>query len=138
MLKEAHPDVFQLSVSHTTRGPRPGEKNETDYYFTTMENFEKLIAENGFVEHAKFGGNRYGTSKMALEKMRAEGKVAVLDIEMEVRYTQNIALTMYKNIKSNSYIGCQTNQGRRPGRPLRVHRPSLLLGSRGSSQGQRH
>lgn len=84
MLKEAHPDVFQLSVSHTTRGPRPGEKHETDYYFTTMEEFEKLIAENGFVEHAKFGGNRYGTSKMALEKMRAEGKVAVLDIEMEV------------------------------------------------------
>lgn len=50
-----------------------------------MENFEKMIEEEGFVEHAKFGGNRYGTSKAMIERMMEEGKVVVLDIEMEVR-----------------------------------------------------
>lgn len=136
MLKEAHPDVFQLSVSHTTRGPRPGEKHETDYYFTTMEEFEKLIAENGFVEHAKFGGNRYGTSKMALEKMRADGKVAVLDIEMEVLIS--LSHPSSPSIMLTFPPGCQTNQGRRPRRPLRLHRPSIVLRSRDSLKGQRN
>lgn len=136
MLKEAHPDVFQLSVSHTTRGPRPGEKHETDYYFTTMEEFEKLIAENGFVEHAKFGGNRYGTSKMALEKMRAEGKVAVLDIEMEVLTSSSHY--SFSFIMLTIMPGRQTNQGRRPRRPLRLHRSSIVLRSRDSLEGQRN
>ena len=132
MLKEAHPDVFQLSVSHTTRGPRPGEKHETDYYFTTMEEFEKLIAENGFVEHAKFGGNRYGTSKMALEKMRAEGKVAVLDIEMEVSSFLKKKIPIM-SFKSNNLPGRQTNQGRRPRRTLRFHRSPIILRPRNPS-----
>lgn len=48
-----------------------------------MEDFEKLIAEDGFVEHAKFGGNRYGTSKKMIEEQQAKGRIVVLDIEME-------------------------------------------------------
>jgi guanylate kinase len=55
-----------------------------DYYYTDMETFEKMIAEGGFVEHAKFGGNRYGTSRKMIEEMQGKGKVVVLDIEMEV------------------------------------------------------
>lgn len=48
-----------------------------------MEEFEALIAKDGFVEHAKFGGNRYGTSKATIEEQTAKGRVVVLDIEME-------------------------------------------------------
>ncbi len=55
-----------------------------DYYYITMEQFEKMIEEGAFVEHAKFGGNRYGTSKKMIEEKSAEGKIVVLDIEMEV------------------------------------------------------
>lgn len=83
LLLTRHPSVFATSISHTTRDPRPGEQRDVDYYYTTMENFEKMIGEDGFVEHAMFGGNRYGTSKAMIEKMMKEGKVVVLDIEME-------------------------------------------------------
>lgn len=79
----SHPDTFTLSVSHTTRGPRPGETDGKDYHFVPMEDFEALIAKDGFVEHAKFGGNRYGTSKATIEEQTAKGRVVVLDIEME-------------------------------------------------------
>jgi len=84
MLRDRHPGIFALSVSHTTRSPRPGEANAVDYHFVTMEEFEKLIAEDGFVEHAKFGGNRYGTSKMTIQEQTQKGSVVLLDIEMEV------------------------------------------------------
>lgn len=83
-LFERHPDCFVLSVSHTTRDPRPGEADKVDYHFVKMEEFEDLIAKDGFVEHAKFGGNRYGTSKMTIEEQSAKNKVVLLDIEMEV------------------------------------------------------
>ncbi|EHY55825.1 Guanylate kinase [Exophiala dermatitidis] len=90
-----HPDLFGFSVSHTTRNPRPGEQDGVHYHFTTTENFEKMIAENAFVEHAKFGGNYYGSSKMAVQDVAegrgktiegtpAEGKrICIFDIEME-------------------------------------------------------
>lgn len=50
-----------------------------------MSTFEQMIADDGFVEHAKFGGNRYGTSKKMIGELTAGGRVVVLDIEMEVR-----------------------------------------------------
>ncbi|KAI2631648.1 guanylate kinase [Xylaria nigripes] len=82
-LFELHPDTFTLSVSHTTRGPRPGEAHGVDYFFVQMSEFEDLIAADGFVEHAQFGSNRYGTSKATIEEQTTKGKVVVLDIEME-------------------------------------------------------
>ncbi|EFX06565.1 guanylate kinase [Grosmannia clavigera kw1407] len=82
-LFERHPDAFCLSVSHTTRKPRPGEKDGVDYHYVTMEEFEKLIGQDAFVEHAKFGGNRYGTSKKTVADQTAKGRVVLLDIEME-------------------------------------------------------
>jgi guanylate kinase len=85
LLLTRRPNVFATSVSHTTREPRPGEKAGVDYYYIKMEEFEKMIEESKFVEHAKFGGNRYGTSKMTISDLTASGKVVVLDIEMEVR-----------------------------------------------------
>ncbi|KHO01849.1 guanylate kinase [Metarhizium album ARSEF 1941] len=78
-----HPDTFCLSVSHTTRSPRPGETDGVDYHYVSMADFEDLIASQGFVEHAQFGGNRYGTSKRTIEEQTSKGKVVLLDIEME-------------------------------------------------------
>ena len=49
-----------------------------------MQEFEDLIAKDGFVEHAKFGGNRYGSSKKMIEELEKGGRVVVFDIEMEV------------------------------------------------------
>jgi guanylate kinase len=90
-----HPDLFGFSVSHTTRKPRPGEEDGTHYHFTSVENFEKMIAEDAFEEHAKFGGNYYGSSRKAVEAVAqgkgksidgsaAEGpRTCIFDIEME-------------------------------------------------------
>ncbi|KAL6885157.1 guanylate kinase [Trichoderma longibrachiatum] len=83
MLFDRHPDTFALSVSHTTRAPRPGEVDGVHYHFVSMDAFEDLIARDGFVENAKYGRNRYGTSKMTIEEQTKKGKVVVLDIEME-------------------------------------------------------
>lgn len=83
LLLERHPNTFATSISHTTRDPRPGEQRDVDYYYVSMAEFEKKIAEGGFVEHAKFGGNRYGTSKAMIEEFMGRGRIVVLDIEME-------------------------------------------------------
>ena len=90
-----HPDLFGFSVSHTTRKPRPGEEHGTHYHFTTVEDFEKLIAEDAFEEHANFGGNYYGSSRKAVSDVangkgksidgsQAQGsRICIFDIEME-------------------------------------------------------
>ncbi|KAK4197658.1 putative guanylate kinase [Triangularia verruculosa] len=82
-LFQNHPDTFTLSVSHTTRGPRPGETDGVHYHFVTKEAFETLKQADGFIENAKFGDNYYGTSKQTIEEQKAKGKVTVLDIEVE-------------------------------------------------------
>ena len=84
ILLERHPDTFATSISHTTRDPRPGEIRGQDYHYVSMQEFEDLIEKKGFVEHAKFGGNRYGTSRRMIEDLSKMGKVVILDIEMEV------------------------------------------------------
>ncbi|KAK0715573.1 guanylate kinase [Lasiosphaeris hirsuta] len=83
LLFERNPETFTLSVSHTTRGPRPGEENGTHYHFVTKEGFASLKNNGGFVESAQFGDNFYGTSKATIEEQTRKGKVVVLDIEME-------------------------------------------------------
>lgn len=70
-------------MSHTTRAPRPGERDGVEYHFVSGDDFEALAGAGGFVEHARFGGNRYGTSRRALDEQTARGRVVVLDIEME-------------------------------------------------------
>ena len=76
------PDCFAFSVSHTTRNPRPGEKEGKDYFYVTRPVFEKMIEDGGFLEHAEFSGNRYGTSKKAVELIQKTGKICVLDVEV--------------------------------------------------------
>ncbi|ORY56978.1 guanylate kinase [Pseudomassariella vexata] len=83
LLFTRNPNQFTLSVSHTTRKPRDGEQHGQHYFFVTMSEFEDLISRDGFVEHAQFGSNRYGTSKATIAEQEAKGLVTVLDIEME-------------------------------------------------------
>jgi guanylate kinase len=103
VLLELHPGVFATSISHTTRDPRPGEVRDQDYYYVSMEEFEDLIEKGGFVEHAKFGGNRYGTSRKMIEDMGKKGKVVILDIEMEV--CPGSHLPPFLNCQAEHYIG---------------------------------
>ncbi|KAI5292466.1 hypothetical protein KEM52_006336 [Ascosphaera acerosa] len=77
------PQTFGFSVSHTTRSPRPGEQDGREYYFTTREAFLDLVKADGFIEHAQFGGNYYGTSKQAVKTVAEQQRICILDIEME-------------------------------------------------------
>jgi len=72
-----------LSVSATTRPPRPGESDGVDYHFMTPDEFEHRVAAGDFVEHATYSGNRYGTLRSELERRLEEGEGVVLEIEVE-------------------------------------------------------
>jgi guanylate kinase len=77
------PGMFGFSVSHTTRAPRAGEENGKDYHFSTKEAMEKEIAAGGFLEHANVHGNFYGTSFDAVKDVAGQGKVCILDIDVQ-------------------------------------------------------
>lgn len=74
------PDL-KLSISHTTRKPRNGEKNGIDYYFIDKETFKKMIDTDEFVEWAEVYGNFYGTSKKAINSLISNGYDILLDID---------------------------------------------------------
>ncbi|KAJ3297887.1 hypothetical protein HDU79_001644 [Rhizoclosmatium sp. JEL0117] len=80
-----YPNSFAFSVSHTTRGPRPGEEDGKAYFFVTREKFDELLAQEVpfFIEHAEFGGNHYGTSFQTVKNAQDQGKICVLDVEMK-------------------------------------------------------
>ena len=81
-LLERMPDL-ELSVSATTRAPRPGEQDGVDYHFLTPEQFAARVAAGDFVEHANYSGNRYGTLRSDLEHRLAQGAGVVLEIEVQ-------------------------------------------------------
>lgn len=74
---------FWVSVSATTREPRPNEKEGVDYFFVTENKFEQMIAKDEFLEWAEFAGARYGTPKAPVEESRHLGKHVLLEIEIE-------------------------------------------------------
>lgn len=82
-LMEAYPDQYMLSVSMTTRDPRPGEENGREYWFVTDEEFEREIQRGGLIEHAGYVGHYYGTPKAPVEKAMSEGKDVLLEIEIQ-------------------------------------------------------
>lgn len=82
-LKARHPSLFATTVSHTTRAPRPGEVSGREYHFISPSEFEDLITQGAFVEHARFGGNNYGTSRCTIDAVRLSQRIPILDIEME-------------------------------------------------------
>lgn len=74
---------IELSVSYTTRPPRPGEVDGREYHFVTREKFEALVTEDEFLEHAEVYGNLYGTSKKWIESKRANGADVLLEIDWQ-------------------------------------------------------
>ena len=74
---------LRLSVSATTRAPREGEVDGREYYFVTHEQFDELIAQDGFLEHAEYVGNKYGTPKAPVYEMLDEGLDVILEIEVK-------------------------------------------------------
>ncbi len=72
-----------LSVSATTRAPRPGEVDGVDYHFLSPEEFEARVRAGEFLEHATYSGNRYGTLRPEVERLIAEGTPVVLEIEVQ-------------------------------------------------------
>ena len=82
-LMEKYSDAYALSVSMTTRGPRTGETDGVHYFFVSREQFEKNIAEDGFIEHAQYCGNYYGNTRAYVEKQLSEGKNVILEIEIQ-------------------------------------------------------
>jgi guanylate kinase len=81
-LLERIPEL-ELSVSATTREPRPGEKDGRDYHFLSEAEFERRVEAGDFLEHAAYSGHRYGTLREAVEGRLAEGRSVVLEIEVQ-------------------------------------------------------
>ena len=88
-----------LSVSATTRAPRPGETQGVDYHFLSPDEFDRRVAGGEFVEHATYSGRRYGTLRSELEGRLARGEPVVLEIEVQgarqVRQTMPEALQVF-------------------------------------------
>ncbi len=81
-LRERHPEL-ELSVSATTRRPRPGEEDGVAYHFLTEEDFDRRLARGEFVEHASYAGHRYGTLRAELDRRSRGGAPVVLEIELQ-------------------------------------------------------
>ena len=79
----AENENMHLSVSATTRSPRPGETDGVEYFFKTREEFEEMINEGAFIEYTSYNGNYYGTPKAAVLNKLTEGKDVILEIEVE-------------------------------------------------------
>jgi guanylate kinase len=99
-LLKLHPDKVGLSVSHTTRLPRPGEICGTHYHFVKKEWMAEKINENSidknfFIEHANVHGNLYGTSRKAVEFVQSQSKVCILDVDVQG----------VKQIKKSNFLG---------------------------------
>ena len=81
-LSQKYPNI-KISISHTTRKPRPNEIDGVDYHFVSQVEFEELIKKNNFYEHAKIFDNYYGTSKNSVNKLHQENYDVVFDIDWQ-------------------------------------------------------
>ncbi|MGW7521260.1 guanylate kinase [Streptomyces sp. NPDC054796] len=81
-MRKAHPEVW-LSVSATTRTPRPREVHGVQYFFVDDEEFDKLIANGELLEWAEFAGNRYGTPRQAVLEHLGRGEPVLLEIDLQ-------------------------------------------------------
>jgi guanylate kinase len=97
-LLEQLPEL-ELSVSATTRQPRPGERDGVDYHYMTPAEFERSVAAGDFLEHATYSDNRYGTLRSEIERRLAQGHPVVLEIELQgarqVRETMPEAVAVF-------------------------------------------
>jgi guanylate kinase len=81
-LRSVHPEVW-LSVSATTRRPRPGERHGVQYFFVDDDEFDKLVANGELLEWAEFAGHRYGTPRRAVLDKLAAGEPVLLEIDLQ-------------------------------------------------------
>jgi guanylate kinase len=81
-LLERMPEL-ELSVSATTRAPRAGERDGIDYHFMSEDEFDRMVREGRFLEHASYSGKRYGTPRSEVEPRLAAGRSVVLEIEVQ-------------------------------------------------------
>ena len=97
-LRERVPEL-ELSVSATTRAPRPGEEDGVAYHFLTDADFQRRVEAGEFVEHATYSGRRYGTLRAELDRQTRDGHPVVLEIEVQgarqVRRTMPEALQVF-------------------------------------------
>jgi len=76
-------DSAVVSVSHTTRKPRPGEVDGGDYHFVDVETFQAMAGEDAFLEHARVFDNHYGTSRQAVSEQLMAGRDVILEIDWQ-------------------------------------------------------
>lgn len=97
-LLQRHPELY-LSVSVTTRAPRPGEISGKHYYFVSRSEFERMVTQGELLEWAEFAGNYYGTPRKPLAEQIARGMRILLEIELEgarqIRETFPLALRIF-------------------------------------------
>ncbi|TVR98478.1 MAG: guanylate kinase [Rhodospirillales bacterium] len=78
-----HDSNLIMSVSATTRPPRPGEEPGRDYHFMSADEFDRVVAEDGFLERAEVFGNRYGTPRAPVEAALADGRDVLFDVDWQ-------------------------------------------------------
>ncbi len=74
---------LKFSVSHTTRKPRPGERDQVEYFFVSEKEFEEMIGQGTFLEHARVYGNYYGTSRAFVDEQLSVGYDVLLDLDVQ-------------------------------------------------------
>ncbi len=74
---------LRFSVSHTTRKPRPGERDQVEYFFVSEQEFEEMIEQDTFLEHARVYGNYYGTSRAFVDEQLSVGYDVLLDLDVQ-------------------------------------------------------
>jgi guanylate kinase len=120
----ARVDCLRFSVSHTTRAPRPGEREGIDYHFVSPERFEQMMAEHLFLEWAKVHDHRYGTARAEHERAGKDGVDLLLDLDVQgaaqVRLAYSDAVTVF--ILPPSYTDLESRLRTRgaPGDSLRL------------------
>lgn len=82
-LLEKYPQNYALSISATTRAPRPGEVDGREYFFRSVERFEEMIEKDELLEYARYVNNYYGTPKAYVQEQLAAGKDVILEIEIQ-------------------------------------------------------
>lgn len=85
------PDIW-LSVSATTRAPRPGEIDGQHYFFLDRSRFEEMLDNDEFLEHAEFAGNLYGTPRAGVQERLAVGQPVLLEIELQGARQVSVAM----------------------------------------------
>ena len=103
-----HNPNFKISISYTTRKPRPNEINGTDYCFVTEQEFNTLIKENSFFEYANIFNNRYGTLKKTVEELLSQGKDVLFDIDwqgtQQLKKNKNLSLITFFILPPNVQV----------------------------------